>query len=196
MENKHRKRDMIFCILLGALILAALVICIGESAQATYDIDISARQAEVHAAAELLRSLGVDEDSEAIAALSDEWWRCHYHTEAEYIAKTLYGEARGCSEAEQAAVVWCILNRVDAWDMDIIEVITALGQFAGYSANNPVWPELYEVAQYVLTQWRHERNGESADRALPREYLWFSGVGTHNVFRDAYVGGNVWVAHD
>ena len=47
MENKHNKRNLIFCILLGALILAALVICIGESAQATYDIDISARQGNV-----------------------------------------------------------------------------------------------------------------------------------------------------
>lgn len=194
--DRKDKRAMIGVIFIAALVFVVLIICIGESAQATYDIDISARQAEVHAAAELLRSLGVDEDSEAIAALSDEWWRCEYHTEAEYIARTLYGEARGCSEAEQEAVAWCILNRADNWGMDIIEVITAPGQFAGYSANNPVWPELYEVAQYVLAQWRHEHNGESADRTLPREYLWFSGNGTHNVFRDAYIGGNVWVAYD
>ena len=194
MENKHNKRNLIFCILLGALILAALVICIGESAQATYDIDMSARQAEVHAAAELLRSLGVDEDSEAIAALSDEWWRCEYHTEAEYIAKTLYGEARGCSEAEQAAVVWCILNRVDegVWGDGITGVITRPGQFAGYDPDHPVWPELYKIAQDVLTQWRHENNGEMVERVLPREYVYFSGNGSYNVFRDR--AGNTWVA--
>lgn len=194
MENKHRKRDMIFCILLGALILAALVICIGESAQATYDIDISARQTEVHAAAELLRSLGVDENSEAIEALSDEWWRCEYHTEAEYIAKALYGEARGCSETEQRAVVWCILNRVDegVWGDGIIGVITRPGQFAGYDPDYPVWPELYEIAQDVLTQWRREGNGETVERVLPREYVYFSGNGSYNVFRDR--AGNTWVA--
>lgn len=193
MENKHNKRNLIFCILLGALILAALVICIGESAQATYDIDISARQTEVHAAAELLRSLGVDENSEAIAALSDEWWRCHYHTEAEYIAKTLYGEARGCSEAEQAAVVWCILNRVDegVWGEGITGVITRPGQFAGYDPDYPVWPELYEIAQDVLTQWRREGNGETVERVLPREFVYFSGNGSYNVFRDR--AGNTWV---
>ena len=190
------KRTILGLIIICALALAALVICVSETAQATYDIDISARQAEVHAAAELLRSLGVDEDSEAIAALSNEWWRCEYHAEAEYIAKTLYGEARGCSRTEQEAVVWCILNRADAWGMDVVDVITAPGQFAGYRESNPVWQELYDVAQYVLAQWRAERNGESADRVLPREYLWFSGNGMYNVFRDAYKGGNVWVAND
>ena len=193
MERKT-KRTILGMIIIAALALAVLVICVSETAQATYDTNISARQTQLHEAAELLRELGIDEDSEAIAALSDEWWRCELHVEAEYIAKTLYGEARGCSRTEQEAVAWCILNRADAWDMDIVEVITAPGQFAGYSANNPVWTELYDVAQYVLAQWRAEHNGESVDRVLPREYLWFSGRGTHNVFRDAYRGGKMWVA--
>lgn len=192
--DKKSKRTLIGGIVIAALALAALVICVSETARATYDTNISARQTQLHEAAELLRSLGIDEDSEAIAALSNEWWRCELHVEAEYIAKTLYGEARGCSRTEQEAVVWCILNRADAWGMNVVDVITAPGQFAGYRESNPVWPELYDVAQYVLAQWRAERNGESADRVLPREYLWFSGNGTHNVFRDAYKGGNVWVA--
>lgn len=46
---------------------------------------------------------------------------------AEYLAKTLYGEARGCSTVEQATVVWCVLNRVDdesgLWPDDIIGVV-------------------------------------------------------------------------
>ena len=29
------------------------------------------------------------------------------------IAKTIYNEARGCGETQQAAVAWAILNRVD-----------------------------------------------------------------------------------
>ena len=192
--EKKTKRTIIGLIIICALALTVLVICVSETAQAAYDVD--ARQTQLHEAAELLRSLGIDEDSEAIAALSNEWWRCELHVEAEYIAKTLYGEARGCSRTEQEAVVWCILNRADAWGMNVVDVITAPGQFAGYRESNPVWPELYDVAQYVLAQWRAEHNGESADRALPREYLWFSGAGTHNVFRDAYKGGNVWVAND
>lgn len=192
--DRKDKRAMKGVIFIAALVFVVLIICIGESAQATYDIDISARQAEVHAAAELLRSLGVDEDSEAITALSDEWWRCEYHTEAEYIAKTLYGEARGCSEAEQRAVVWCILNRVDegVWGDGIIGVITRPGQFAGYDPDYPIWPELYEIAQDVLTQWRREGNGETVERVLPRAFVYFSGNGSYNVFRDR--AGNTWVA--
>ena len=185
------KRDLIFIILFCALLLAALVICIGETAQAADGLE--ARQMEVHRAANALRSLGFEDDHEAITALSDEWWRCEYDTEAEYIARTLYGEARGCSEAEQAAVVWCILNRADNWDMDIVEVITAPGQFSGYRSSNPVWPELYDLAQDVLARWRRERDGETdVGRVLPQGYMWFSGNGVTNIFRDAYRGGNVW----
>ena len=55
--------------------------------------------------------------------------------EAEYIAKAVYGEAGICCTTEQAAVVWCILNRVDSTDPyypdDIIAVITQTGQFHG-----------------------------------------------------------------
>ena len=192
--EKKTKRTIIGMIVICALALAVLVICVSETALATYDIDISARQAEVHAAAELLRSLGVDEDSEAIAALSDEWWRCELHTEAEHIARTLYGEARGCSETEQRAVVWCILNRVDegVWGDGIIGVITRPGQFAGYDPDHPIWPELYEIAQDVLAQWRLERGGETVERVLPREFVYFSGNGSYNAFRDR--NGNRWVA--
>ena len=151
MERKT-KRTILGLIIICALALSVVVICVSETAQATYDIDVSARQTQLHEAAELLRELGINEDNEAIEALSDEWWRCELHVEAEYIAKTLYGEARGCSRTEQEAVVWCILNRADARDMGVVNVIIAPAQFAGYSVSNPVWPELYDVAQYVLTQ--------------------------------------------
>ncbi len=38
------------------------------------------------------------------------------------IAKTIWGEARGTSMTEKAAVAWCILNRVDSgeyWDWSL-----------------------------------------------------------------------------
>ncbi len=43
-------------------------------------------------------------------------------TEVEMIAKTIWGEARGTSMTEKAAVAWCILNRVDSgeyWDWSL-----------------------------------------------------------------------------
>ena len=54
--------------------------------------------------------------------------------DVELLAKTLYGEARGIpSVDEKAAVIWCILNRVDdhRWPDSIEGVVTQPGQFAG-----------------------------------------------------------------
>jgi len=36
-----------------------------------------------------------------------------YYSDEVVLAKTAYGEARGCSTTQQAAVMWCVLNRVD-----------------------------------------------------------------------------------
>lgn len=118
-------------------------------------------------------------------------------TEAEYIAKTLYGEARGCSTTEQAAVVWCVLNRVDdgsgLWPDDIIGVVTQEYQFAGYSPEHPVLPELYDLALDVLERWQREKAGEDdVGRVLPEDYCYFHGDGKHNYFRQEYEGGPAW----
>ena len=111
------------------------------------------------------------------------------------LAKLICGEARGIeSQTEQAAVVWTVLNRVDStgygMGKSIMHVVTFKGQFHGYSPCHPTVDDygrdLKVLASEVLTRWY---NGE---RALPIEYLWFSGNGTKNVFRDAWRGGNVY----
>jgi hypothetical protein len=117
-------------------------------------------------------------------------------TDAILIAKTLYGECRGCqSVTEQACVVWTILNRADAGYGTIEQVITARHQFAGYRAKNPVTDELLGVAYDVLERWNNEKNGQiDVGRVLPADYLWYSAnrAGTHNLFRNKYIGGQVW----
>lgn len=115
--------------------------------------------------------------------------------DVEAIARTLYGECRGAeTEAEKEAVVWVILNRVDAGYADtVLGVVSAPGQFAGYDPDHPLWPELVEVARRVLTLHHREQRGESVARVLPREYLWFSGDGESNYFRCEYDGESVMV---
>lgn len=115
--------------------------------------------------------------------------------DVEAIARTLYGECRGAETvAEQEAVAWVILNRLDAGYADtVLGVVSAPGQFAGYSPEHPLWPELVEVARRVLTLHHREQLGESVARVLPREYLWFSGDGEMNYFRCEYVGERVMV---
>ena len=120
-----------------------------------------------------------------------------YKDEIPYIARTVWGEARGCSETEQAAVIWCILNRVDSsiryMPDNIIDAATQKHQFLGYVKTFPVTEEIRELVIDVLTRWEMEKAGvENVGRVLPPEYMWFHGDGRHNRFRDSYRGGNRW----
>lgn len=112
------------------------------------------------------------------------------------LAKTVWGESRGCTKTEQAAVVWCILNRVDSPDFpdDIVSVITQRDQFHGYATWYPVEEDILAVVQDVLARWEMEKaGGEDVGRVLPSDYFWFHGDGKHNYFRDGYRGMyNVW----
>ena len=113
-----------------------------------------------------------------------------YYTDADVvaIAKMLYGESRGCSIDNQQKAVWCVLNRVDAdgFPDTIIGVLSQPNQFHGYSAAFPVWDELTAVAEDVLTRWSLEKQGVAVNRELPKSYLYFTGTGRENIFREAY----------
>mgnify|MGYP004724363835 FL=1 len=107
------------------------------------------------------------------------------------LARTIYAEARGCSTMEQAAVAWCVLNRVDAGYGDIEAVLTAPHQFATWSGE--IGQEQLDIATDVLIRWEREKAGESdVGRVLPGGYLWFTGVGFRNYVRDAYEGDEYW----
>lgn len=121
-----------------------------------------------------------------------------YYTEDDVcmVARLMWGEARGVgSETEIACVGWTVCNRVDSSEFDgdtVAEVITAPGQFY-YSPNFPLEPELYDLAEDVLSRWARERNGETdVGRVLPPGYCYYSGSGGHNWFRNAYRGGTIW----
>lgn len=115
--------------------------------------------------------------------------------DAEYIAKTLYGEYRGPDKLQQAGVAWCIVNRCDAWGKTVEAVVTAPNQFLGYRASNPIEPYLYDMAVDVLTRWQREKLGETdVGRVLPADYLWFGANKsyTQNIFRNKFTGGDRW----
>lgn len=122
----------------------------------------------------------------------------HIYTEEDvtYLAKTVYGEARGLSKTEQAAVVWTILNRVDNTEFNqntIISVITAPSQFSGYKTSHPVDPEIRELVIDVLDRWAREKAGETnIGRVLPKEYVFFVGNGVRNMFSKEWRSENYW----
>ena len=104
------------------------------------------------------------------------------------LAKMVWGEARGCSATEQAAAVWCALNRVDSDDPyypdTIIGVVSQRGQFEGYSPDYPIEDDILALVQDVVSRWQREKAGEvDVGRVLPKEYLFFHGDGAHNHVR-------------
>ena len=110
------------------------------------------------------------------------------------LAKIIYREARGIKiTAHKAAVVWCVLNRVDAgYGKTIKEVATQKYQFA-WNPNTPVWEELYELARDVVIRWLLEkRTSYEVGRVLPKNYLFFAGNGKLNRFRTGYRTKDYW----
>ena len=121
--------------------------------------------------------------------------RSYTWEDVEIIAKTIWGEARGCDATQQAAVVWCILNRVDSdlFPNSIREVVTQPYQFSGYNATNPVDPEIIFLVQDVLARWSIEQSCVAGvGRVLPASYLFFSGNGSENRFREQYNSTVFW----
>ncbi len=116
--------------------------------------------------------------------------------EVEALAKLIYREARGCSTMEQAAVIWCVLNRVDSAERyfpdTILEVIKQPNQFA-YVEDTPLWPAHVSLAEDVLQRWHEEKEGvEDVGRVLPAGYVYFVGDGKHNHFSKAFRSKEYW----
>ncbi|MBQ6053016.1 MAG: cell wall hydrolase [Clostridia bacterium] len=116
--------------------------------------------------------------------------------EVNALARTLYGECRGVkSQMEQAAVAWCVLNRVDSryYPNTVMEVITQPRQFHGYDEDYPVLPALKAIAEDVLAKWHLEKEGEEdVGRVLPKSYIYFVGDGVHNYFTEEFLSKDYW----
>ena len=104
------------------------------------------------------------------------------------VAKMLWGEARGCTRDNQIKCAWIVCNRVDdeRFPDTIQGVLEQPSQFHGYDPSYPVTDELYSVAFDVLTRWSYEKQGIPVRRELPSSFLWFTGNGVENIFREAY----------
>ena len=193
----------VYVISLLILIVGFVIICNNnykiteqlESTQAT--LELTQENLRVEAEKYVALSNELDTANTIIDAMKDKEYVVGVtvtNKEIEMIAKTVWGEARGQDTIEKAAVIWCILNRVDANNQSIAEVITRPNQFVGYNKNHPVSDELVELTKDVIARWKMEKvcNGD-VGRVLPKNYLWFNGYGGNNHFRNAYSGNyDVW----
>ena len=104
--------------------------------------------------------------------------------EVEAIVRTLAGECYDDKVADKRKVVEVIVNRVSdgGFGENVIDVVTAKGQFVGYwNQSRPVSESDIQIAEETLTDWY--ANG---CKALS-EYLFFhSGPNRENVFRSEY----------
>lgn len=98
------------------------------------------------------------------------------------IAKVLYGY-RYNSERDLEGIVWVILNRMDNQAEfrgfeSIQEVVNQPSQWMGYSEQNPVLEDLWDIADNTLS--KYETDGK---RLFGQEYLYFEWHSDYIVFK-------------
>lgn len=167
------------------IVLLALLICI-VYARATWE------NRELHTPTQTMpvEKPTDPEPSETPEPSEEPIYYVMYFTEddAAEVAKMLWGEARGCTRDNQIKCAWIVCNRVDdaRFPNSIQDVLSQPSQFHGYDPSYPVTDELYNVAFDVLTRWSYEKQGIPVRRELPNTYLWFTGDGEQNHFREEW----------
>ena len=163
------------------IILLGLLLCI-VYARATWEQPATAPAAPVEA--------NKPEQTEAPEPSEAPVYYEMYFTEEDVaaVAKMLWGEARGCTRDNQIKCAWVVCNRVDdeRFPDTIQGVLEQPSQFHGYDPTYPVTDELYNVAFDVLTRWSYEKQGIPVRRELASSFLWFTGNGVENIFREVY----------
>ena len=103
--------------------------------------------------------------------------------EAEYIAKVIYGTAKNHADSDKRAVVWCILNRVEhyAHPDTVAEVCEQPKQWMGYSDDNPVLDDIYELALDELKIWHSDGH-----RPMSNDYIYLSWSSREILLRDTF----------
>lgn len=103
--------------------------------------------------------------------------------EAEYIAKVIYGTARNHANSDKKAVVWCILNRVEHYSHPdtVEEVCEQPKQWMGYSSDNPVLTDNYDLALEELKIWHSDGH-----RPLSNDYIYLSWSSKEILLRDTF----------
>lgn len=198
------KKTKLYRCLISILAVLTLTTSI-ISGTAGASAELTKKQETAHQIAELARSIDLPESNPIIIEAERLWQEdnsanpedttpLYTSDDAVIIAKIMYSESGGiASDTEKACIAWVILNRFDAGYADsIAKVALAPAQFA-YRSKAPVLDNLLELSNDVLSRWEREKKGETdVGRVLPSDYMWYTGDGKHNYFRNAYSGGKRW----
>ena len=106
--------------------------------------------------------------------------------EGEYLARMLYGTALNHDERDQRTAIWCALNRVDSpgFPDSVKEVCQQESQWIGYSDDNPILNDLYNLAIEELTTWHNNY------RPVNKDYVYMSWSSKEIKLRDTYEKSN------
>lgn len=103
------------------------------------------------------------------------------------LANVMHSEANGLSTREVAMVAWCVLNRVDIGQGTIHSICNSNQFTRKGNKTKYAW-----LAEDVLRRYYLEKSGvENVGRVLPKDYLYFTGDGKHNYFRNSFRGSKV-----
>ena len=141
---------------------------------AVYESQIAELSTQVNRQMNTIASLSAEPESKAI------------DDEAKIMAQVIYGQARWNSEAAQKALCWCILNRVDSslYPNSVEDVCKQSSQWMGFSEENPIVSEYFNLAKSVLTVWHN--NGV---REMSTDLLWLEWNSDWIEFRSTYECG-------
>ena len=103
--------------------------------------------------------------------------------EAEYIAKVIYGMDRNHADSDRRAIVWCVLNRVEHYaHPDTVEAVCEQPkQWMGYSPDNPVLIDLYDIALEELKIWY-----SGGHRPMSNKYIYLTWSSNEILLRDTF----------
>lgn len=103
--------------------------------------------------------------------------------EAEYIAKVFYGYDRNHEDSDLRGVAWCIFNRTEhyAYPDTVIGVCEQPKQWMGYSQDNPVLTEHYELALAELKIWH-----SGGHRPVSNKYIYLTWSSKEILLRDTF----------
>lgn len=194
-RRQRRRSPLPFLLLAVAVVGCAFAVAVAAVVPMEADSPGGQDQAlPAHTLEEAERDKGNAPKADALTPTPDPY--IPDEAEVEMLARLIWGEALGVpSDMHKAAVVWCVLNRVDdpRFPDTVLEVLEAPYQFAGYSADYPVLPELATLAADVLIRYHAERDGgTNVGRVLPVEYLYFTGDGRNNHFTIGWKDAETW----
>ncbi len=132
-----------------ALAVYSVLICVitGTIVKRNVTADLTLRfeaEMEDYKNAEIGKRIVTGNDSKTAALRED----------AKLIAKVLYG-VRSNNEKDLRTLVWCVLNRVDNknYPATVAEVVSQDHQWMGYSDDNPILNDLFNLAYGELEIW-------------------------------------------